>query len=78
MVKLLENTYRSVNIGLINEFAMMCHAMKIDVWEVIEAARTKPFGFMAFTQELVLAENVFLLTRYTLRGSHDWLDSGRS
>jgi len=47
-VKLLENTYRSVNIGLINEIALMCHAMGIDVWEVIEAAATKPFGFAAF------------------------------
>jgi UDP-N-acetyl-D-glucosamine dehydrogenase len=48
MVKLLENTFRSVNIGLVNELALMCSRMKIDVWEVIEAAATKPFGFMAF------------------------------
>jgi UDP-N-acetyl-D-glucosamine dehydrogenase len=48
MVKLLENTYRSVNIGLVNEIALMCNALKIDVWEVIDAAKTKPFGFMAF------------------------------
>ena len=48
MVKLLENTFRAVNIGLINEIALMCHRMRIDVWEVIEAARTKPFGFMPF------------------------------
>lgn len=48
MVKLLENTYRSINIGLANEMAMLCDAMKIDVWEVIEAAATKPFGFMPF------------------------------
>jgi len=48
MVKLLENTFRSVNIGLVNEIALMCNAMQIDVWEVIEAAKTKPFGFMAF------------------------------
>jgi UDP-N-acetyl-D-glucosamine dehydrogenase len=48
MVKLLENTFRSVNIGLVNEIALMCSALKIDVWEVIEAAKTKPFGFMAF------------------------------
>ncbi len=47
-VKLLENTFRSVNIGLVNELALMCHKMDIDVWEVIDAARTKPFGFMAF------------------------------
>jgi UDP-N-acetyl-D-glucosamine dehydrogenase len=48
MVKLLENTFRSVNIGLVNELALMCHRMDIDVWEVIEAAKTKPFGFMPF------------------------------
>jgi UDP-N-acetyl-D-glucosamine dehydrogenase len=48
MVKLLENTFRAVNIGLVNEIALMCHRMNIDVWEVIEAASTKPFGFMPF------------------------------
>ncbi len=48
MVKLLENTFRAVNIGLVNELALMCHRMNIDVWEVIEAAKTKPFGFMPF------------------------------
>ena len=48
MVKLLENTFRAVNIGLVNEIALMCHRMGIDVWEVIEAAKTKPFGFMPF------------------------------
>ena len=47
-VKLLENTFRSVNIGLVNEVALMCNKMDIDVWEVIRAAATKPFGFMAF------------------------------
>jgi len=48
MAKLLENTFRSVNIGMVNELALMCHRMKIDVWEVIDAAKTKPFGFMPF------------------------------
>ena len=48
MVKLLENTFRAVNIGLVNEIALMAHRMNIDVWEVIEAASTKPFGFMPF------------------------------
>jgi UDP-N-acetyl-D-glucosamine dehydrogenase len=48
MVKLLENTFRMINIGLANEIAMMCGRMGINVWEVIEAAATKPFGFMAF------------------------------
>jgi UDP-N-acetyl-D-glucosamine dehydrogenase len=48
MVKLLENTFRAVNIGLVNEIALMAHRMSIDVWEVIDAAGTKPFGFMPF------------------------------
>ena len=48
MVKLLENTFRAVNIGMANELALMCRQMNIDVWEVIDAAKTKPFGFMAF------------------------------
>ena len=48
MVKLLENTFRAVNIGLVNELALMCDRMHIDVWEVIDAAKTKPFGFMPF------------------------------
>lgn len=48
MVKLLENTFRSVNIGLVNELALMCSRLGIDVWEVITAAATKPFGFMPF------------------------------
>ncbi len=48
MTKLLENTFRIINIGWVNEVAMMCHKMGIDVWEVIDAAKTKPFGFMPF------------------------------
>ncbi|MGH9486495.1 MAG: nucleotide sugar dehydrogenase [Terriglobales bacterium] len=48
MAKLLENTFRNVNIGLVNEMALLCHAMDLDVWEVIAAAASKPFGFMAF------------------------------
>jgi UDP-N-acetyl-D-glucosamine dehydrogenase len=48
MVKLLENTFRAVNIGLVNEIALMCDTLGIDVWEVVEAAATKPFGFMPF------------------------------
>jgi UDP-N-acetyl-D-glucosamine dehydrogenase len=48
MVKLLENTFRAVNIGLVNEIAIMCEKLSIDVWEVIDAAATKPFGFMRF------------------------------
>ena len=48
MVKLLENTFRSVNIGLINEVALICDRMDLDVWEIVDAAATKPFGFMPF------------------------------
>ena len=48
MTKILENTYRNINIGLINELAILCHKMNIDLWEVIEAAKTKPFGFTPF------------------------------
>jgi UDP-N-acetyl-D-glucosamine dehydrogenase len=48
MVKLLENTFRAVNIGLVNEVALMCRSLGVDVWEIIDAAATKPFGFMPF------------------------------
>ena len=48
MVKLLENTFRAVNIGLVNEIAIICEKLRINVWEVIDAAATKPFGFMRF------------------------------
>src|SRR5574340_96514 len=48
MTKLLENIYRSVNIALVNELKMLCDRMNMDIWEVIEAAKTKPFGFEAF------------------------------
>ncbi|WP_245815567.1 nucleotide sugar dehydrogenase [Seinonella peptonophila] len=48
MEKILENTFRNINIGLANEMAILCHKMGIDVWEVINAAKTKPYGFMAF------------------------------
>jgi UDP-N-acetyl-D-glucosamine dehydrogenase len=49
MVKLLENTFRAINIGLANEIALMCEKLHLDVWEVIDAAATKPYGFMKFT-----------------------------
>jgi UDP-N-acetyl-D-glucosamine dehydrogenase len=49
MAKLLENTFRMINIGLVNEMAIMCNRLGVDVWEVIEAAATKPFGYMKFT-----------------------------
>jgi UDP-N-acetyl-D-glucosamine dehydrogenase len=49
LVKLLENTFRSVNIGLVNEMAIVCDKLGVNIWEVIDAAATKPFGFMKFT-----------------------------
>ena len=48
MTKLLENIFRSVNIALVNELALLCERMEIDIWEVIDAAKTKPFGYMPF------------------------------
>ncbi len=48
MEKILENTYRNINIGLVNELAMLCHRMGISMWEVVDAAKTKPYGFQAF------------------------------
>lgn len=48
MEKILENTYRNINIGLVNELAMLCHKMGISIWEVVDAAKTKPYGFQAF------------------------------
>lgn len=48
MVKLLENTFRAINIGMVNELALICDRLEVDVWEVIDAAKTKPFGFMPF------------------------------
>src|SRR4029077_1510929 len=48
MVKLLENTFRAVNIGLVNEMALICDKLKLNVWEIIDAAATKPYGFMPF------------------------------
>jgi UDP-N-acetyl-D-glucosamine dehydrogenase len=49
IVKLLENTFRMINIGMVNEMAIMCDRLGINVWEVIDVAATKPFGFMKFT-----------------------------
>jgi UDP-N-acetyl-D-glucosamine dehydrogenase len=49
LAKLLENTYRAVNIALVNELSQLCHEMKVDLWEVIDGAATKPFGFQAFS-----------------------------
>ena len=68
MVKLLENTFRAVNIGMVNELALMCDRMGIDVWEVVRAAATKPFGFMAFYPGPDSAATAFRWIRSTCRG----------
>src|SRR4051794_9308579 len=69
-VKLLENIFRSVNIALVNELKVVYDAMGIDIWEVVEAARTKPFGFMPFTAmpRFVVERLVSALDRQTSRG----------
>jgi UDP-N-acetyl-D-mannosaminuronate dehydrogenase len=69
MVKLLENTFRAVNIGLVNEIAMMSRKLGIDPFEVIHAAATKPFGFMAFSRVRGSADIAFRSTHFTCRGS---------
>ncbi len=61
MTKLLENTFRAVNIGLVNEIAIICEKLSIDVWEVIDAAATKPFGFMRFLPGPGLVDIAFQL-----------------
>jgi len=63
MTKLLENTFRMINIGMVNELAIMCDRLGVDVWEVIDAAATKPFGFMKFSPG-----TVFRSTRYIYPG----------
>ena len=69
MTKLLENTFRMINIGLVNELAIMCDHLGVDVWEVIDAASTKPFGFMRFTPAPAWADTASPSTRCTFRGS---------
>ena len=66
MTKILENTYRNVNIGLINELAMLCHRMHIPLWEVIDAAATKPFGFTPFYPGPGLGGHCIPLDQYYL------------
>ena len=68
MVKLLENTFRAVNIGLVNEFAQMCHTLDVDVWEVIEAAKTKPLGSCRFIRAPASAGTASRSIRTTSRG----------
>lgn len=75
--KLLENIFRSVNIALVNELKLVYAAMGIDIWEVIEAAKTKPFGFMPFYPGQGGAATVFRSTHFTSRGKHGSLISTR-
>jgi UDP-N-acetyl-D-glucosamine dehydrogenase len=63
MAKLLENTYRHINIALVNEMARFCHDLNIDLWDVITAASTKPFGFQSFQHGPVSVDTAFLSTR---------------
>mgnify|MGYP006280711369 CR=1 FL=1 len=74
MSKLLENTFRMINIGLVNEMALMCDRMDINIWEVIDAAATKPFGFMKFTPGPGLGGHCIpidpLYLSWKLRGMH--------
>jgi UDP-N-acetyl-D-glucosamine dehydrogenase len=66
--KLLENTFRAVNIGMANEMARLCYALNIDTWEVIRAAATKPFGFMPFYPGRESAAIASRSIRITCRG----------
>jgi UDP-N-acetyl-D-glucosamine dehydrogenase len=65
MVKILENTYRLINISLINELALLAGKMDINIWEVIEAAKTKPFGFQAFYPVPESVDTAYRSTRFT-------------
>src|SRR5204863_9383348 len=69
LVKLLENTFRAVNIGLVNELAMMANLLSLDVWEVISDAGTKPYGFTTFYPGPGIEVTVSLLTLTILHGS---------
>ena len=70
LTKLLENIFRSVTIALVNELAQLCDRMEIDVWEVVEAAATKPFGFMSFKPAPASAATASRSIRSTSRGKH--------
>jgi len=71
MTKLLENTFRSVNIGLVNEITLMCDKLGVDVWEVIEAAKTKPFGFMPFYPGPGIGGHCIKIDPLTYHGKRD-------
>ena len=68
LTKLLENIFRSVNIALVNELAMLCDRMGIDIWEVVDAASTKPYGFMRFEPGPGMGGHCLPSTRSTSRG----------
>lgn len=70
MSKLLENSYRFINISFINEISILCDLLKINVWEVIQTASTKPFGFTPFTQVLESVATAYLLIHYICNGKH--------
>ena len=75
MVKLLENTFRAVNIGLVNELALMCEKLGVDMWEVIEAAKTKPFGLCRSIPVQVSEATAFRSIRFICRGRPSRWDS---
>ncbi len=75
MEKILENTYRNVNIGLVNELAMLCNKMNIDIWEVIDAAKSKPYGFQAFYPGPGLGVTVYRSIRIIYPGKPENTDS---
>lgn len=75
MEKILENTYRNINIGLVNELGRLCNEMGISVWEVIDAAKTKPYGFQAFYLVLAWVGIVSHWIRITSLGKHVNMDS---
>ena len=68
MSKLLENTFRSVNIGLVNEFKIISNKLKINIWDVIEAAKTKNFGFRAFHPGPGVGDTAYPLIHYIFLG----------
>ena len=75
MEKILENTYRNINIGLVNELTMLCDRMGISMWEVIDAAKTKPYGFQAFYPGPGLGGHCIPLIHITLHGKQESMDS---
>lgn len=74
MEKILENTYRNINIGLANEMAILCNIMNIDYWEVVDAAKTKPYGFQAFYPGRDLEDLVFHLIHIICPGKQENMD----